>query len=228
MSANLMSLAQSGGKFLKLFGDRKMMNILPYDAEVEYLQKNGSQWIDTGIEVDDGEWKASGYVFVATPAVTENHIVGLNPRLNVGGPQLSLLYFLSAISIRIAYMTNIVSFKDGDFGGLHKYESIYANKNQKGYIDDVLVVTGSRVYDAYGSAPAYISFFRSGPSFGSDGNRIYANNIYHNGVLVFDAIIVRFTNEDGVSEGAMYDKVSGKLYRNAGTGAFIIGPDKTI
>lgn len=40
-------------------------------------------------------------------------------------------------------------------------------------------------------------------------------------------IPVRFTNEDGVSEGAMYDKVSGRLYRNAGTGAFVIGPDKT-
>ena len=40
-------------------------------------------------------------------------------------------------------------------------------------------------------------------------------------------IPVRFTNEDGVSEGAMYDKVSGQLLRNAGTGAFIIGPDKT-
>ena len=40
-------------------------------------------------------------------------------------------------------------------------------------------------------------------------------------------IPVRFTTELGVSEGAMYDKVSGQLYRNAGTGAFIIGPDKT-
>ena len=39
-------------------------------------------------------------------------------------------------------------------------------------------------------------------------------------------IPVRFTNELGVSEGAMYDKVSGQLYRNAGTGAFVIGPDK--
>ena len=29
MSANLMSLARSGGKFLKLFGDRKMMKTMP-------------------------------------------------------------------------------------------------------------------------------------------------------------------------------------------------------
>ena len=49
MSANLMSLASSGGKFLKLFGDRKMMKQLPYDAEVEYLESTGTQWIDTGI-----------------------------------------------------------------------------------------------------------------------------------------------------------------------------------
>ena len=29
MSANLMSLARSGGKFLKLFGDRKMVKTMP-------------------------------------------------------------------------------------------------------------------------------------------------------------------------------------------------------
>lgn len=40
-------------------------------------------------------------------------------------------------------------------------------------------------------------------------------------------IAVRFTNEQGVSEGAMYDRVSGQLFRNAGTGAFTIGPDKS-
>ena len=45
--------------------------------------------------------------------------------------------------------------------------------------------------------------------------------------IIGSFIPVRFTNEDGVSEGAMYDKVSGQLYRNAGTGAFVIGPDKT-
>ena len=45
--------------------------------------------------------------------------------------------------------------------------------------------------------------------------------------VVRDFIPVRFTNEDGESEGAMFDKVSGQLFRNSGTGAFIVGPDKT-
>ena len=51
--------------------------------------------------------------------------------------------------------------------------------------------------------------------------------IYIGDKPVRDFIPVRFTNENGVSEGAMYDKVSDQLYRNAGTGAFVIGPDKT-
>ena len=49
MSANLMSLAQSGGKFLKLFGDRKMMKQLPYDAEVEWLEFGKGPVISTGV-----------------------------------------------------------------------------------------------------------------------------------------------------------------------------------
>ena len=39
---------------------------------------------------------------------------------------------------------------------------------------------------------------------------------------VRDFIPVR---KDGV--GYMYDKISGQLFGNAGTGAFVIGPDKT-
>ena len=49
MSANLMSLAQSGGKFLKLYGDRKMVWTLPYLRRVAYLESHGKEWIDTGV-----------------------------------------------------------------------------------------------------------------------------------------------------------------------------------
>ena len=45
-------------------------------------------------------------------------------------------------------------------------------------------------------------------------------------VVIRDFQPVRFTNELGESEGAMYDRVSGELFRNAGTGAFNYGNDK--
>jgi hypothetical protein len=44
---------------------------------------------------------------------------------------------------------------------------------------------------------------------------------YSNGVKVADFIPVRIGQT-----GYMYDKVSGQLFGNAGTGAFILGPDK--
>ena len=44
-----------------------------------------------------------------------------------------------------------------------------------------------------------------------------------NGLTVRDFIPVRVGDV-----GYMYDRVSGDLFGNAGTGAFIIGPDKTI
>ena len=50
--------------------------------------------------------------------------------------------------------------------------------------------------------------------------------IWMDDTLVRDLQPVRFTNEQGVSEGAMYDRVSGELFRNQGTGTFVIGPDK--
>ena len=48
----------------------------------------------------------------------------------------------------------------------------------------------------------------------------------HGTKVVRDMISVRFTNEFGQREGAMYDRVSGQLFRNSGTGAFLYGPDK--
>ena len=45
------------------------------------------------------------------------------------------------------------------------------------------------------------------------------------GQMVGDLTAVRFTNEQGMSEGAMYDSISGALFRNAGTGSFVIGPE---
>lgn len=56
--------------------------------------------------------------------------------------------------------------------------------------------------------------------------RIYSCKLWQDNILVRDYIPVRFTNELGQSEGAMYDRVSKQLFRNQGTGAFLYGNDK--
>ena len=42
---------------------------------------------------------------------------------------------------------------------------------------------------------------------------------------LFDGIAVRFVNELGEDEGALYDFVSGHLFRNSGSGKFLFGND---
>lgn len=66
--------------------------------------------------------------------------------------------------------------------------------------------------------------WRSSPAPIQNPARIY-RVVIKQGSNTWDFIPVRFTNENGVSEGAMYDKVSKQLFRNKGTGSFVIGPD---
>lgn len=61
------------------------------------------------------------------------------------------------------------------------------------------------------------------PKYGTSNTRIYWCKIRENGVLLRDFIPVRVGDV-----GYLYDSVSGQLFGNAGTGSFVIGPDKTI
>ena len=68
MSANLMSLARSGGKFLKLFGDRKMMKTIP--TARDYVQ-DGLVAMWDGIE--NAGWRTHDPNATAWVDLTGNH-----------------------------------------------------------------------------------------------------------------------------------------------------------
>ena len=63
-------------------------------------------------------------------------------------------------------------------------------------------------------------------SYGKVGERFHSVRCEKSGEMLFDFQPVRFKNESNEWEGAMFDRVSGNLFRNSGTGAFLIGPDK--
>lgn len=58
--------------------------------------------------------------------------------------------------------------------------------------------------------------------------RIYSCRLYSGGAMTHDFVPIRFLNEDGEWEGALYDFVSGELFRNQGTGAFSYGQDLEV
>lgn len=209
MSANLMSLARSGGKFLKLFGDRKMMKLLPYDAEVEYLESTGTQWIDTGYtgsqcpyfsldvrplitNVDAGMFGAYPYGY------TVQQYLGKWRWFEVG-------WTLTNIPVDITRTTNVT-------------------KNANGWFVDGEITKTSNIDRWNLSLVLFGINKKDGVKSGAKSLRVNQLSLFDkNSSLVADFIPIRRGNI-----GYMYDRVSGKLFGNKGTGEFIIGPDKTI
>ena len=190
---------------------------LPYDADVEYIESTGKQYIETGV-IPDINTKIS--VTTAVTATTEQFMGAIDKNANrfhfsfysgglfrgcVGQLQIGMGYTDQLVhTVTIDAPNNTVSQDETSYSFV-----------MSGLIPSVSIWLFGRNSDD----KRYIRLIKI---------RIYSCQIYQNGILVSDLIPVRFTNESGVSEGAMYDHVSGQLFRNAGTGAFIIGPDKTI
>ena len=196
---------------------------LPYDAEVEYIQSGGSQWIDTlvtltgdsKIEVDFiGLGMGNKAVFGADNGQTfqqgEIAIFWLHPYLEAISPSSNSSSAI--IQPRPSYATNT------------RYVVSYDKTN--------LVVNGSSqtsgwYADYVGTRTLFIFATNRGSAVVPSDMQLFSFKIYTGSTLVRDMVPVRFTNELGQPEGAMYDRVSGQLFRNAGTGAFTIGPDKS-
>ena len=209
MSANLMSLARSGGKFLKLFGDRKMVKQLPYDAEVEYLASTGTQWIDTGYTKSQ-----CPYFFLCVYPLITNVDIAVFGAYNSGYSVLQYQgrwrwfdggWTLTDIPVDITRTTNIT-------------------KNANGWFVDGEITKTSSGLTGNLSLVLFSVNSDKGVTRGAEFLRVNQLSLFDkNSSLVADFIPIR---KDNI--GYMYDRISGQLFGNSGTGDFVVGPDKTI
>lgn len=220
MSANLMSLARSGGKFLKLFGDRKMMKILPYDAEVEYLESTGTQWIDTGVVVGANS-RIELKTTIGKLSSEVNYICGASSGFNNhfnfcirGNDGNNLSGFFGVKSVDFSTVTaqtgqtyHLVASKNGVFINGEKTPTPVGDS----FLDATTLIFGKR------NSISVVNGYKY-------NGKVYYFKIYDSDTIVRDFIPVL----DRDMRPAMYDRVTGKLFYNKGTGEFLIGPDKTI
>ena len=210
MSANLMSLARSGGKFLKLFGDRKMMKQLPYDSEVEYLESTGSKtFISFGLSSNYD----SGVIVMSYDYDFGNRLIVMGSSAN------TFAYFeLNEKGFwKLADNKSTIACVRGKKTRIQ----IYADKTVS--VDGENI--GSRSVILGAQSPYEFCIFMTGNhnlGFNANGARCHSVMLEKSGVVVIDAIPVRVG-----SAGYMFDRVSGILFGNASIGAFLLGPDKT-
>ena len=189
---------------------------LPYDAEVEYLESTGTQWIDTGIVASDDVGVSMYISHMVRPSTTRLMfgVFGNTNRFGLGWNTENLFVWWNVASNGVAVPTidditiqlNYLNSRAWSFGS----------------------VSAGNILATYNASNTEIRLL-NGRVMGGDNNifgtsaalKFGETNISSGTAIVRNFIPVRFTNELGVSEGAMYDRVSKQLFRNAGTGAFV-------
>ena len=192
-----------GGDGVKRSGGGKVP--LPYDAEVEYLESTGTQWINTGVA-----WTTGAVLYGKGDTYNSNSLCGYD-----SANCLTSYNRFTRNNMYIYASNTSSSVKE-------EYEFVWGNS-----VIVNGVVQGSYPRIPTGGTTPIIIFARTvGGNDPCLGVCSYLRLVDKNNMVLFDMIPVRFTNELGQPEGAMYDRVSCELFRNQGTGNFIIGPDK--
>ena len=207
---------------------------LPYDAEVEYLESTGTQWIDTGVMPTNQSKIECDATWLFTSSESGNPTL-LGSRTSRPLTMFEILQGLQG-GRRLYYQYGGYSlYKAEQFGN----RKVFTASGNILSIDGVAVITTPI---ATFSIPWSIALF----ALNKDGiiERFCKASVYRfkawdaEGTLVRDFQPVRFTNEFGVSEGAMFDRANPTvgmnpdgsartdgLYRNRGTDAFLYGND---
>jgi hypothetical protein len=205
---------------------------LPYDAEVEYLESTGTQYVDTGVllarsgAVVDYRVRFS-YTSLST-ATNRYSVCGAYEKTGAGRRN----GYTTTRSATSAFMAIAIGASAPNTSVSASVGTVYDFSVR---IDDpskrVTVVSGGAtvlsqtISGDYPSITNYL-FARNGSTpeeFSSA--RLYSFSQSVDGVLVRDFIPVRVGSGAG-AVGYLFDRVSGTLFGNAGTGAFGIGPDK--
>ena len=192
-----------------------------YDAEVEYLQSSGTQYIDTNVAFTDGfawEVKFEG-------GQRDKSIIGARS----SSVRTSCLYYYSTsarnYTMPIGSSNGLnTPFNLGISGtGVHVVKAEISSSKGNVWVD------GEQKYANQSFSGNYISNVSCAMFSSKYGNndfrektsaKIYYFKMWQGSTLVCDFIPVR---KDGV--GYMYDKVSGELFGNDGTGSFTYGND---
>ena len=178
---------------------------LPYDAEVEFLESTGTQYINTGI-MGASEWHITAQG-AATPTTSNCVIATTSSGGSFWGNYGAVNYW--AVGNGSSWRCSVPYTSIGSFIVSFSASSVQFTVNGE-------TVTRTSAPDF---SKAFCLYSTNGEGYGAKV-RVYGCKVYQSGVLVRDFIPVRKG-----TVGYLYDRVSGKLFGNAGTGDFVLGPD---
>jgi len=186
---------------------------LPYDAEVEYLKGTGTQWIDTGVYGDEN---TVVQLSVQIGSYTSNVLFGC---YNANGVLFN--FFVRAANWAYFQLKGS-SLNTTSWGGdLDSRLDIELGNNYCKDLSSGTIVMQGDAQSSFTTDRTLKWFYYDRASSVTGRGKIFFAKIYKSGVLVQDVIPVRKG-----TVGYLYDRVSGALFGNAGSGDFLYGFDK--
>ena len=202
---------------IKSNGNINYQRRLPYDAEIEYLESTGQQYINLDYEVWNHGLKCEIVLQRTSNQTNEQAFMG---RVQLAGYELYIIDYTHTISLWVQ--------------GSNEAADVHGDSIDENIHTVNFEITESTMYLSSDGSNEYTTSFRSKDGIKSPiqlfshrgyynvTGRIYSCKIWDNNVMIYDLIPVR---KDGV--GYMYDKLSNKLFGNSASGApLILGPDK--
>lgn len=179
----------------------------PYDAEVEYLESTGTQWINSGVlyrsnigvECEVAFSDITAPYSIVFRNLTYNRVIGIimeNKKI------ITQRYITSGGALNIPADTNFHIIKN--------YPTYCQIDNKQSNVSGTFIDDSTYKIELYCQSHSSVL----------SKLKIKYFKIYQDTTLVRDFIPVRKGNI-----GYMYDKVSKQLFTNKGTGNFILGSD---
>lgn len=192
---------------------------LPYDAEIEYLESTGTQYINLSFGFARTDEVYTMFSVDASMSIDKYMISpeqwnDNNNRFAMGVHNISQsVAFTCAFGSARTGQTPLdpLTLSDGE---IHSW----SYKNNYFSITDLGIGKDVSSYAFYRETKNLKLFY--GYNSNTKG-KMQSYKHVKDGVVVVELISVRVGQV-----GYMYDKVSGQLFGNAGTGEFILGPDK--
>ena len=200
---------------------------LPYDAEVEYIESTGTQYIDTGVSGAEHNLVITAGVRINTFSayaggfgnyVSEqtNCFRLILTQGNNGQAYANCGYVASSSHV----------IKNFTLGAWHTV--VLNGVDDRCFCDGVEFTKSTRFHQGVANASMIVVFTSGGAPVETWSKQVSAFKVELNGVLVRDFIPVRVG-----SVGYLYDRANptggplgNGLYGNAGSGAFVVGSDK--
>lgn len=213
-----------GNKRCALYAGANRCTLPRYDARIEYLENTGNQWIDTKIIANSN---IRFVIKMYQPALSINYYgVFFFGAYQTDNSRITVLYNRAAGSRRWYWRfgSNNIEYINNPLAGIYVFDNYSTDNASIIKINDVLLSGSNVTFSSKYSITIFVLNNKGVVNVNNIlvGSRLIEARFYNNNTPLLDLIPVRVGNV-----GYMFDTISGKLFGNAGTGDFIVGPDIT-